>query len=455
MQKKRNARNHPHFSRRNFIKFGSIALAGSAVKFPKFSSSRFQEEESEPRISQFKILGRTGFRVSDISMGTGRFKDPNIVRYALDHGVNYLDTAESYGNGRSERLIGEAMANFDRKKIFITTKLHLKGTETKEEIKERFGKCLERMKTNYADALYLHSVPTAEMTKYKPFHDAADELQAEGKLRFRGCSNHGPRGKGESMSQVLCAAAEDGRFDLMLVSLNFMNDEEGKKVIAACKKNNVGVTAMKTKPGILAPPDFDPNNLTEDQQAYLKRIMKRGVSKEEAMRRLKNRYKTRQKTAEKSKPFIEKYGIKTKEELENKSIQWVISDPDIHTACISFTSFEMIDRIIPLSGTKLSAADRKFLDEIKYVYGDQYCRHGCNKCADFCPYGVPVNTIMRYAYYFEMQGSEKLAMEKYHRLGSQKAEYCFSCEGHCESACPYGVNIPIQLMTAHGLLTFA
>ncbi|OQX84407.1 hypothetical protein B6D60_09440, partial [candidate division KSB1 bacterium 4484_87] len=348
-----------------------------------------------------------------------------------------------------------ALAHLDRKKIFITTKLHLQGKESKDEIKTRFKKCLERMKTDYADALYIHSVPTVKMTKYEPFHQAFEELKSEGKVRFRGVSNHGPRGKGESMSKVLCAAAEDGRFDLMLVALNFMNEEEGKKVIVACKKNNVGVTAMKTAPGILSAPNFDPENLTSDQQKYIERIMKRGKSRDTALKRLKRRLSGQQKTADKSKPFIEKFGIKTKEQLQDKSIQWVISNPDVHTACISFSSFEMIDRIIPLSGTKLSAADWKLLDEIKFAYNDQYCRHGCTACADDCPYSVPVSTIMRYAYYFEMQGNEKLAMEKYHRLGTLNASHCFTCDAPCLSSCPYGVNIPAQLAAAHSLLSLA
>lgn len=453
MKKQKN--NDEQFSRRNFIKFGSLAIAGSAIKFPKLDWNRLQQGDDTPKIKRFKILGRTGFKVSDIAMGAARFRDPNIVRYALDHDVNYIDTAESYANGNSEKMIGQAIKNFDRTKIFITTKIHLKGNETKKNIKNRFYKCLERMQTDYADALYMHSVPTVEMTKYKPFHEAFDELKSEGKVRFRGLSNHGPRGKGESMSRVLCAAAEDGRFDLMLVALNFMNAEEGNKVIAACKKNNVGVTAMKTSPGILPPPPLDPENLTKEQQDYIERITRRGTSREEAIKRLKRRYRYQLQTAQKSKPFIEKYGIKSKEQLQDKSILWVISNPDVHTACISFTSFDMIDRIISLSGSKLSANDKIFLRDVKLAFTDQYCRHGCNACASVCPKDIPVSTIMRYAYYFEMHGNEKFAMEKYQHLGERTGVQCLDCHAPCVQACPYGVNVPAQLFAAHSLLAFA
>ena len=73
-------------------------------------------------------------------------------------------------------------------------------------------------------------------------HHLAEEMtrfKAEGKLKYAGVSSHGPRGSGDSMERVLCAAAEDGRFDLMLLVYNFMNREAGEKILKACKKNNV------------------------------------------------------------------------------------------------------------------------------------------------------------------------------------------------------------------------
>ncbi len=58
------------------------------------------------------------------------------------------------------------------------------------------------------------------------------------------------------------AAVEDGRFDLMLLSYNFMNKDEAEKVLKACKAANIGTTAMKTAPGAVDLPPFDPENPT-------------------------------------------------------------------------------------------------------------------------------------------------------------------------------------------------
>lgn len=440
-------------TRRNFFKFGGVVAAGAVTGFPNFRINQ-EKDDSAPRIKNYRTLGRTGFNASDISMGFTRVKEANIVRYAYDCGVNYFDNAEGYSNGLAEKLIGENMSHMDRKKIFITTKLGVDENESKERIKERFKKCLERLKTDYADALYMHGAATVAGLNHPGFFAATTELKAEGKLRFIGLSNHGPRSAdGESMEKVLCAAAEDGRFDLMLLVYNFMNKEAGDKIIAACKKNNVGTTAMKTSPGILAVPELDPDNLTKEQQDYIERIIARGTSKETAIDRLKSRIERQNETYEDSRPFVEKYGIKTDDQLRKTSIQWVLSNPDMHTACISFNSFELVDMVIPLSNTKLSAADRKFLEEFKYVFNNQYCRHGCTACSSACPHGLPVSTIMRYAYYYKMQGNEKLAMQKYAKLSLANASACFSCDAPCSQACPFDVDIPSQMAMVHSMLT--
>ncbi len=448
MTKKSNRKN---VSRRDFVKFGGAAIAGSALRFSPVKSILPQEEEETPKIKKTRVLGRTGFKVSDVSIGTTRFKEANVLRYAYDCGVNYFDTAEGYGNGLSERLIGEALQHMDRKQVFITTKLHIDEDATQEEILDRFKKCQERLNTPYVDALYMHNPRTVSMLNHEGFHAVVDELKSQGKLKHAGLSSHG--GGSDSMEEILCAAAEDGRFDLMLLVYNFMNKETGDNILAACKKHNIGATAMKTTPGSLEKVEFNPDSLTQDQQEYVDRIMKRGTSEEKALQRLKRRIESRQEDYEKTKPFAEKYGIKTEELLRQKSIQWVISNPDMHTACISMRSFDLVDNTIPLSGAKLSAADLKFLEDYKYAYNSQYCRHGCDTCVSNCPHHLPINSIMRYAYYYETHGMEKYAMQKYLKLAARNASHCFNCDAPCVAACPHGVNVPLQLAKAHSLLT--
>jgi ferredoxin len=122
--------------------------------------------------------------------------------------------------------------------------------------------------------------------------------------------------------------------------------------------------------------------------------------------------------------FAERYGIENDEALQLASIQWVLQNPDMHTACISAWNFDFIDKIVALSGTRLTAPADRLLQESRSALDTQYCRHGCVECMDSCPCGVPVSKIMRFAYYFEGQGRERHAMSEYAALdGSGLWEY--------------------------------
>jgi len=341
----------------------------------------------------------------------------------------------------------------DRKKIFITTKIHFDMDETEESILERFGKCQERLQTDYVDTLYMHGVSDLNKINHAGFHAATEKLKADGRLRFVGLSSHGPRDpEGDSMDKVLCAAAEDGRYDLMLLVYNFMNKEEGEKVLAACKKNNVGTTAMKTMPGMLVVEPFDPENTTGDYKEQMDRMIEDGRSKKAAIKRIQDSVKEQEKLSEDIKPFAEKHGIKTNEKLRMASLQWVLANPNMHTVCMGLENFEELDAFIPLSGTKLSHADAAFLRDYQYAFNNRYCRHGCTTCIDQCAYKLQVSTIMRYSYYFAMQGREQIAMRKYARLDNN-GSICMSCNATCTGACPHGVDIQNNMLSAHSVLS--
>ena len=441
------------YSRRAFLQAGGALTIGSALTSLKWARADENDKE-ETKIKAHRVLGRTGFKVSDIAMGTGGLDDPNLVRYAYDKGVNYFDTAESYGNGNAERRIGEAMPYLKRENIFITTKLVLDSEETAQSIRTRFEKQLERMQTEYIDCLYMHSVKEVKRINHPGFHQAVKQLKSEGRLRFAGISSHGPSKKTQdSMEEVLTTAAEDGRFDVMLFVYGFMNKEAGDKILEACKKNNVGTTAMKISPGFVSVDPFDPKNPTAEQQKQLNRMMDRGLSEEKAVKRLKESTEKRMKELEEYKPFYEKYGVKTLEQLRKTTIRWVLGDERMQTICVSLRSFDLIDQVIPLSGTRLSSLDKDFLKRYGQLFNSSYCRHACNTCQSACPAEIPVSSIMRYTYYALMQGREKEALQKYAGLGDKNAENCLTCDGQCTSVCPYGVDAQANLLQAHSVLT--
>ena len=447
-------------SRRRFFQVGGAVIAGGTLSLSAGRAAAQAEGETKKipsRISRFRTLGRTGFQASDISIGCGGVSDENVIRYAYDHGINYFDTAEGYGNGASETTIGNAMPHMDRKKIFITTKLPINPEEdTVETIRDRFGKCLERLKTDHVDALMMHSVDRVDHVKFAQFHAVANRLISDGKIRFRGISCHGPREEDQnSMAEVLVAAADDGRFDVMLLSYNFLNREEAEKVLAACKAKNIGTTAMKTMPGYIDLEHFNPDDPQEDFVDYINSVAERGISREEAIERINNWVDRQMADADRIKPFAEKHGITTNEELREKSILWVLKNPDMNTVTVSMNDFEALDRFIPLSGTELTRADTEYLKDWDLACGHRYCRHGCVGCMTDCPEKLAVSTIMRYSYYFAHQGREKHAMKKYARLGGRDASPCLACNAPCAGVCPHGVDIQGNMVRAHMMLKLA
>jgi predicted aldo/keto reductase-like oxidoreductase len=267
----------------------------------------------------------------------------------------------------------------------------------------------------------MHHTPTVEFLDHPGYHAAIERLKAEGRVKFAGVSYHGPSRTGQgNMAEVLTAAAEDGRFDMMLFVYNFMNSAQGDQILAACKANNVGTTIMKSAPGVLHYDSFDPESMTEEQRS-----------------------------------FAERYGLRTGDQLRLGSIQWVLQNPDAHTVCISLNDFDNIDRVVAISGTNLSDSDAELLNRIARSVDSKYCRHGCVECAGACPQEVPVSRIMRYAYYFEVQGREKHAMSRYAQLAGTKASACADCSAPCDAACPYGFQIRTQMGAAHRMLTLA
>ena len=216
----------------------------------------------------------------------------------------------------------------------------------------------------------------------------------------------------------------------------------GENILKAYKKKNVGATIMKTNPVL----------------NYMERKVEMDKAEEEGRdippraRALVERLKAR---ADRADGFKNKYNLTNFNEVRDAAIKFVLDNPNVNSACPSILSYSDLEAYVSLSGSKFDLKARNTLTAYNAAYGEFYCRHACGKCEPQCPYGVPVNTIMRYNHYFMGQGKEKSAMLEYASLPTQKADIFSQCKGHCEEACPYGVPVQGLLMLAHRTLTFA
>jgi len=432
--------------RRNFIKSAALGIAGAAVPgLAAGSESNAQAaqptEKTPPKIKEHRILGRTGFQVSDLA--TGFIQDFGVFSAMLDAGVNYIDTGESYPG--SHKLIGRVLKGRDRKKIFLTSKMQPEGDITKEGFLKRARKCLQDLETDYFDCMMLHMPERVEVLKTEGFHAAMQELKTEGRVRFLGVSHHGSfwfRDPEETMDRILLAAVEDGRFDVFLMAYNFLQMDRGEQVIQAAKEKKVGITLMKTKPV----------GTYSVLKSRVEQMEKEGKEVDPLYREGLARYKD---IADRAETFIKKYNLQNPEEIKEAALRFALTNPDVHTVCCSAKTYAEAEQFIRQSGSRLSEKDVVTLARYKEACGALYCRHACGVCEPECYRGVPINTIMRYYHYFAAQGREKEAMLKYARIPGARAEECGHCPGYCEKACPFGVPIQGMLLLAHDQLTLA
>jgi len=152
---------------------------------------------------EYRTLGRTGWRVSEIGFGGwgiggdwGPVQDKEslaAVHRALDLGVNLIDTADVYGDGRSETLIGQALRDRAGERIYVSTKAgrrlspHVAEGYNRENLTAFVERSLRNLGVDAIDLLQLHCPPTP--VYYRPdVFEALDELVAAGKVRHYGVS---------------------------------------------------------------------------------------------------------------------------------------------------------------------------------------------------------------------------------------------------------------------------
>ena len=192
-----------------------------------------------------RMLGATGCQVSVLALGGVRYNERDdahaaaVVNRALDLGINYIDTAHTYGE--SERKIGLVMRE-RRDQVFLATKTNCRDRAgARREIEES----LRRLQTDRIDLIQVHDladeVQLAQMMGPGGALRAMEEYVAAGQVRFIGVTGH-------RNPEVLVRALEEYPFDALLVALGAMHAAVRpfyETVMPAARRRGVGVIAMK------------------------------------------------------------------------------------------------------------------------------------------------------------------------------------------------------------------
>lgn len=207
---------------------------------------------------RYRTFGRMGWQVSEISFGAwaiggdawGKVDDAESVatlHEALDSGVNFIDSAQAYGDGHSEELIGRVLAERGRQdRVYVATKIPPEGKlwwvdpdfddieqfYPSSYLRERVELSLRRLGTEAIDLMQLHTW-TSGFNKYDEWYQTLEKLREEGKLLAFGIS------ASEKRPEDVTPLVEAGRIDSVQVIYNLFEQRTAKSVIEPCGKNNV------------------------------------------------------------------------------------------------------------------------------------------------------------------------------------------------------------------------
>jgi predicted aldo/keto reductase-like oxidoreductase len=198
-------------------------------------------------------LGRTGVRVSIVGLGGYHLGVPSeaesiqIVRTALDSGINFLDNCWDYNDGQSEIRMGKALRDGYREKAFLMTKI---DGRTKQAASQQLEESLRRLQTDHIDLLQFHEV-IRDTDPDRIFAsgggmEAVLEARKQGKVRYIGFTGH--KSPDIHLKMLETAFAHQFTFDAVQMPLNVMDAHYNsfeKKVLPVLLQHKIGVLGMK------------------------------------------------------------------------------------------------------------------------------------------------------------------------------------------------------------------
>ena len=177
----------PKTSRRDFLSAGlMVPVASASSKLGLWSPAESGVAETPAAVKlDYKVLGRTGLKVTTVGFGCMITSDGSVIERAADAGINYFDTARGYSHGNNERMVGAALGA-KRKQVVVSTKTH---AHDKAGMMQHLEESLRELNTDYIDIWYMHGVNNgAEI--HDDMIEAQQEAKKAGKIRFTGVSTH-------------------------------------------------------------------------------------------------------------------------------------------------------------------------------------------------------------------------------------------------------------------------
>jgi len=375
---------------------------------------------------QYRQFGKLDWRPSALGFGAMRLPttDPEdrtkidevlatrMIRYAIDHGVNYIDTAYPYHGGESERFLGRALRDGYRDKVHLATKLPMWAIETVADADRILDEQLEKLQTDHIDFYLFHGLrkPRWETILRLDLLHWAERAQAQGKVRYLGFSFHDTF---DVFKEII--DAYDG-WTFCQIQYNYMDIENqaGMRGLKYAASKGLAVVVMEPLLGgrLVNPPA--PVQAVWDEAPV----------------------------------------VRTPEEW---ALLWLWNQPEVSLVLSGMSAMAHVIENVAVAGWsgvgKLSSEELALVDRVRATY-QALCPIPCTKCEYCLPCAVGLNIprlfdILNHGAMFDRLDE---ARRQYQRLSAEEqAAACIQCR-QCEAKCPQSIPISEWMMHVHEIL---
>ncbi len=305
----------------------------------------------------YRKLGSSGIDVSEVSLGSwltysggvAREQAEACVRTAFEEGINFIDTANVYGRGAAESLLGEVLAGYDRSSYVLATKVYFQMSDTDRglsaaQIHKQIDASLERLRTDYVDLYQCHRYD--EDTPLQETMQALTEVVEAGKARHIGFSEWPAEKIEESLALPGVA-----RWVSSQPQYSMLWRAPEAEVIPLCEREDIsqivwsplgqGVLTGKYRPG--EQPPADSRAASDSMSDFIGQLMQDPVL--EAVQRLR--------------PVAEGAGLT----MAQLALAWVLRQPNLASAIVGASKPEQVRANASASGITLDAPTLAAVDE--------------------------------------------------------------------------------------------
>jgi predicted aldo/keto reductase-like oxidoreductase len=375
---------------------------------------------------QYRKFGGLDWKVSALGFGCMRLPtiggesanidEPEATRmlhYAIDHGVNYVDTAYPYHGGNSERLVGRALQGGYREKVRLATKLPCWDVKEADDFDRFLDEQLEKLQTGCVDFYLLHALNGDRWAKMRDLDvlGRAEQALADGRIGYLGFSFHGEY---EDFREII--DSYDG-WTSCQIQYNYMDIETqaGTRGLRYAASKGLAVVIMEPVKGgrLVDPPD-------PVQQIWATASRQRSSA--------------------------------------DWALQWVWDQPEVSVVLSGMSTMQQVEENVASAAASgvgsLSAEELELFDQVRTVYNG-LCPIPCTHC-DYCmpcPNGVSIPR--NFAVYNQgvMYDKPDQARRGYNNFmpEEQRAGVCVQCR-ECEDKCPQSISISEWMVVVHEVL---